>query len=39
LNIAQALAQAKTLGLEHLEVQTLLLHALGRDLHDRAWLV
>ena len=39
MNIAQALAHAKTLGLEHLEGQTLLLHALGRDLHDRAWLV
>ena len=39
MNIAQALAQAKTLGLEHLECQTLLLHALGRDLHDRVWLV
>jgi release factor glutamine methyltransferase len=39
LNIAQALAHAKTLGLEHLEAQTLLLHALGRDLHDRAWLL
>ena len=38
MNIAQALAQAKTLGLDHLEGQTLLLHALGRDLHDRAWL-
>ena len=39
MNIAQALVHAKTLGLEHLEGQTLLLHALGRDLHDRAWLV
>ena len=39
MNITQALAQAKTLGLEHLEGQTLLLHVLGRDLHDRAWLV
>ena len=39
MNITQALAQAKILGLEHLEVQTLLLHALGRALHDRAWLV
>jgi len=39
LNIAQALAHAKTLGLEHLQAQTLLLHALGRDLHDRAWLL
>ena len=39
MNIAQALAQAKTLGLDHVEAQTLLLHALGRDLHDRAWLL
>jgi release factor glutamine methyltransferase len=39
LNIAQALVQAKTLGLDHLEAQTLLLHALGRDVHDRAWLL
>jgi release factor glutamine methyltransferase len=39
LNIAQALAHAKTLGLDHLEAQTLLLHALGRDQHDRAWLL
>jgi release factor glutamine methyltransferase len=39
LNIAQALAHAKTLGLDHLEAQTLLLNALGRDLHDRAWLL
>ena len=39
MNIAQALAHAKTLGLEHLQAQTLLLHALGRDLHDRAWLL
>ena len=39
MNIAQALAHAKTLGLDHLEAQTLLLHALGRDVHDRAWLL
>ncbi|NBS76454.1 MAG: peptide chain release factor N(5)-glutamine methyltransferase [Betaproteobacteria bacterium] len=39
MNIAQALAHAKTLGLDHLEAQTLLLHALGLDLHDRAWLL
>lgn len=39
MNIAQALTQAKTWGLDHLEAQTLLLHALGRDLHDRAWLL
>ncbi len=39
MNIAQALAHAKTLGLDHLEAQTLLLHALGHDQHDRAWLL
>lgn len=39
MNIAQALRQAKSLGLDHLEAQTLLLHALGRDVHDRAWLL
>ena len=39
MNITQALAHAKTLGLDHLEAQTLLLHVLGRDLHDRAWLL
>ena len=39
MNIAQALAHAKTLGLEHLQAQTLLLHTLGRDPHDRAWLL
>ena len=37
--MAQALQQAKAQGLDHLEAQTLLLHALGRDLHDRAWLL
>ena len=39
MNIAKALTQAKTWGLDHLEAQTLLLHALGRDLHDRVWLL
>ncbi len=39
MKIAQVLQQAKALGLDHLEAQTLLLHALGRDLHDRAWLL
>ena len=39
MTVAQALTQAKTLGLNHLEAQTLLLHVLGRDLHDRAWLL
>ena len=39
MNIAQALAQAHGLGLDRLEAQTLMLHSLGRDLHDRAWLL
>ena len=39
MNIAQALAQAHGLGLDRLEAQALMLHALGRDLHDRAWLL
>ena len=39
MNIAQTLAHAKALGLDHLEAQTLLLHVLGRDLYDRAWLL
>lgn len=36
---AQALRQAQAQGLERLESQLLLLHALGRDDHDRAWLL
>jgi len=39
LKIAQVLQQAKALGLDHLDAQTLLLHVLGLDLHDRAWLL
>jgi release factor glutamine methyltransferase len=39
LKLAQVLQQAKALGLDHLEAQTLLLHALGQDPHDRAWLL
>ena len=39
MNIAQALQQARCLTISSLEAQTLLLHALGRDLHDRAWLL
>lgn len=38
-NLAQTLAQAKAQGLDHLEAQTLLLYALGQDVHDRAWLL
>lgn len=39
MNIAQALQQARCLAISSLEAQTLLLHALGRDRHDRAWLL
>jgi release factor glutamine methyltransferase len=39
MNIAQALQQARCFAMSSLEAQTLLLHALGRDLHDRAWLL
>ena len=39
MNIAQALQQARCFSISSLESQTLLLHALGRDLHDRAWLL
>lgn len=38
MNIRQALAQAQTLGLDRLDAQMLVLHALTRDPHDRAWL-
>jgi len=37
--IVQAAAWAQTLGLPRLEAQVLLLHALGRAPHDRAWLL
>jgi release factor glutamine methyltransferase len=37
--ILQCLQHAQALGLPRLEAQLLLLHALGRPLHDRAWLV
>ena len=36
---AQALAGAATLGVDRLDAQLLLLHALGRSPHDRAWLL
>lgn len=39
MNITQALQQARCFSISSLEAQTLLLHALGRDLHDRAWLL
>ena len=37
--VLQCLQHAQALGLPRLEAQLLLLHALGRPLHDRAWLV
>lgn len=37
--LRQALAAATALGLDRLDAQMLLLHCLGRDLHDRAWLL
>lgn len=37
--VAQALAAAAALGIDKLDAQLLLLHALGRAPHDRAWLL
>uniref|UniRef100_C5CXW4 Release factor glutamine methyltransferase n=1 Tax=Variovorax paradoxus (strain S110) TaxID=543728 RepID=C5CXW4_VARPS len=37
--VAQALAAAVALGIDRLDAQLLLLHALGRAPHDRAWLL
>lgn len=37
--VAEALALAQRSGLARLDAQMLLLHALGRDTHDRAWLL
>ena len=39
MNVAQCLSHGQVLGLPRLESQILLLHALGRPLHDRAWLL
>ena len=39
MNVLQCLQHAQVLGLPRLEAQLLLLHALGRPLHDRAWLL
>jgi release factor glutamine methyltransferase len=39
MNVAQALAAGSALGLERLDAQLLLLHALGRAEPDRAWLL
>lgn len=38
-DIAEALRAGQTLGLPRLDVQMLLLHALGRPVHERAWLL
>jgi len=37
--LAQALADAQAAGLDRLDAQMLVLHGLGRDPHDRAWLM
>ncbi|KQX86479.1 peptide chain release factor N(5)-glutamine methyltransferase [Variovorax sp. Root473] len=37
--VAQALAAAVALGVDRLDAQLLLLHALGRPVNDRAWLL
>ena len=39
MNIQQALAHAHTLGLDRLDAQLLLLHALGKQGNERAWLL
>jgi len=39
MSVQHALAWAQTLGLPRLDAQILLLHALGRPLNDRAWLL
>lgn len=37
--LAAALDQARARGVERLDAQLLLLHAMGRDQHERAWLL
>ena len=39
ISLTDALRQAATAGLDRLDAQMLLLHALGRSPHDRAWLI
>ena len=39
LTLAQAIQKTQAAGLERLDAQMLLLHALGRSAHDRAWLL
>jgi len=38
-SVARALADAQALGLPRIDAQMLLLHLLGRNVHDRAWLI
>lgn len=39
LSIAKALTHTQAQGLDRLDAQLLVLHALGRDLRERAWLI
>lgn len=39
MTLSDSLQRAQSLGLARLDAQLLHLHALGRDLHDRAWLL
>ena len=39
MTVSQALAAAHALGLDRLDAQLLLLHAMGRDPHARSWLL
>lgn len=39
MNVAQCLTRGQVWGLSRLEAQILFLHATGRSLHDRAWLL
>lgn len=39
MTVAQALVTAMAFGIDRLDAQLLLLHAIGRPLHDRAWLL
>ena len=39
MNVSQCLMRGQVLGLPRLETQILFLHAVGRSLHDRAWLL
>jgi release factor glutamine methyltransferase len=39
MNVADAIRSGEAMGLARLDAQLLLLHALGRSQHDRAWLI